>query len=349
MQCGSLGLFLTLVLSAVIADTSSARQPPSKPPALPPINPAQARLDQTLGGLDGPGSALAYSEQTGILAAACEKGTIHYWQKGVTLGIRAGDRSPNVWQAHKGPITALARSNGPVFASAGVDQKIILWSLPDGQSWHTLPATGVVRALAMANDGKLLAAAGEPLIQLWDVTTGKPGTKLAAHNDWVTGLAFSTDGKLLASGGYDGLVRLWDVASGQKLLDIPSRPPTPPNTPAGVPNVVLSLAFSPDNKQLAVGGTDAQIHIVNPSDGKIVRSLAGHASSVTALAFHPGGSLLVSGSKDRTIRLWNPANGQPLKTLEGHAAWVQGVAFMAQGTRLASVGADQTVRLWDLR
>jgi WD40 repeat protein len=152
----------------------------------------------------------------------------------------------------------------------------------------------------------------------------------------------------LASGGYDAVVRLWDVTSGKKLLDIPGQPPTPPNTLPGPRNTVLALAFTPDNKQLALGGTDAQLHLVNIADGKIVRSFPGHASSVTSLVFHPSGTLLVSGSKDRTVRLWNPANAQPIKTLEGHTAWVEGVTFLAQGTRLASVGADQTVRLWDL-
>jgi WD40 repeat protein len=313
------------------------------------IAPNQARLDQTIGGLDGPGVAIAANEPAGILAAACEHGTIHYWKKPVILGVRAGDKTPNLLKRHQGTITALAWGGGPVLASAGIDRKLLLWSMPDGTLLHTLPIASTVRALCMTADGKLLASAGEDaVIQLWDVTTGKPGLKLTGSTDWILGLAFSSDGKLLASGGYDPVARLWDVASGKKLLDIPVQPPTPPNTLAGPRNTVLSLAFTPDNKQLALGGTDAQIHLVNTAEGKIVRSFPGHTSSVTSLVFHPSGTLLVSGSKDRTVRLWNPANAQPIKTLEGHTAWVEGVTFLAQGTRLASVGADQTVRLWDL-
>jgi WD40 repeat protein len=112
---------------------------------------------------------------------------------------------------------------------------------------------------------------------------------------------------------------------------------------------VSALAFSPDSKQVAVGGSDAGIYLFQATDGKFVRAMAaGHTSSITALAFHPNNTLLVSASKDRTVRLWNPANGQLYKALEGHTAWVQGVTFFAQSTRLASVGADQSVRLWDL-
>jgi hypothetical protein len=339
-------LTFALLLASVLP---AAAQQPAKPPPLPPINPAAARLDQTLAGLDGPGFALAHGDEAGILAAACERGTIHYWTKGETLGIKSGDATPNVLKGHTGPVTALAWGAGPLLASGGADKQIILWSMPDGKPLHTLKSDTPVRALALSPDGKTLASGGDnKAVQFWETATGKPGAKLIEHTDWVLSLAFSPDGKQLASGGYDGVVRLWDVAAGKKVLDIPARPPLPPNTPPGPPNVVWSLAFSPDGKLLAVGGTDGPIHLINPADGKIVRSLPGHGSAVTSLAFHPGGAVLASSSKDRTVRLWNVANGQALKQLDGHVAWVQGVVFLAQGTRLASVGADQAVRLWDL-
>jgi WD40 repeat protein len=319
------------------------------PPALPPIAPNLARPAEVIPGLDGPGFAIAFSDEAGMLAAACEHGTIRYWNQDVLMGVRVGGQSPNVLKGHAGPVTALAWNGGPLLASAGADQHILVWNLADGRIVHTLNGGGIVRALAMAPDGKLLASAGDdPVIQLWDPVTGKPGTRLAAHADWVLCLAFSGDGKWLASGGYDGVVRIWDVAQGKKLLEIPAKPVTPPNQPAASTSPVHALAFSSDHKLLAIGDREGLIHLAGTTDGKIARSLSGHTSTVTALAFHASGTVLASGSKDNTVRLWSPANGQALKTLEGHTGWVQGIAFLAHGTRLASVSADQTVRLWDL-
>jgi WD40 repeat protein len=343
-------VFLAAVAPAVFIIASAFAQPqPAKPPALPPINPGVARLDQTIGGLDGPGFAVAVKDSGDLLAAAGEHGSIQLWGKDVCMGIRAADGTPNVLQGHDGPVTALAWNGGPVLASAGVDKKIVLWDVAGDKALNTLTAPAEVRALVMSPDGKLLASAGEDTaVQLWNVATAKPTTKLAGHTDLVLALAFSPDGKTLASGGYDGTVKLWDVATGKKGIDVPAKAAAQANQPPPADNAVMSLAFSPDGKTLAVGGTDTLIHLLNVADGKLLRSVAGHGSAVKALAFHPSGTLLVSGSRDRTLRLWNPANGQALKTLEGHTAWVEGIAFFAQGTRLVSVSADQTVRLWDL-
>jgi WD40 repeat protein len=332
--------------AALVLLSRGAAQTP--PPALPPIAPNLARLDQTINGLDGPGFAVVYSEEAGVLAAACEEQTVQCWPKDVALGVRAVEGTPYVLRGHPGPVTALAWPGGPVLAAGGPDTRLDLWEMPGGRLRQTLTAGSRVRALAMAPDGKLLASGGEDgAVQLWDVAAGKPAARLAGHADWVLAVAFSPDGQRLASGGYDG-VRLWDVAAGKKLFDVPAAPPAAANAPPPAANVVLALAFSPDGKTLAVGGSDAQVHLVGAADGKPVRSLAGHASSVTALAFHPGGAVLASASKDRTVRLWNLADGQLLKALEGHTAWVEGVTFLARGTRLASAGADRTVRLWDL-
>jgi WD40 repeat protein len=340
-----LRLALGLVLVAVVCWSGVEAQAP-KQPAFPPINPAIAKLDQTSSPLDSPVVGVAYLDPAGLLVAACEGQALDSWPRAGVEGVRVAEVKAKVQKAHDGPLTALAAA-GPTLATASADGKVLVWAPAIDKVLHTLKAPAAVRALAVAPDGKSLASAGDDgAVQLWDPATGQAVRKLEGGADWLLALAFSPDGKQVAAGGYDGNLRLWEVVSGKKVFDVVAGPPPAPKTTVP-PNVLWSLAFSPDGKQIAAGGSDARIDLFG-TDGKLVRSLPGHTATVTALAFHPSGTVLVSGSRDRTIRLWNPAAGQMLKSLEGHTAWVQGVTFLDQGTRLASGGADQTVRLWTL-
>lgn len=357
-----------------------AQQPqPMKPPPLPPINPAIAKLAETLSGLDGPGFAIASGGSPDILVAGCDGGTLKIWrltapppekkpeEKKPPQKKPAGKKPPEkkppqkkefvpaklptnaaTEKAHDGPVLALAWNGGPRLASAGADRKIVFWKMPEAKIAHTATTDFLPRALAMSRDGKLLACGGEgETVQLFDVATGKPTAKLTDKGDWVLALAFRADGKQLASGDNTGTVRLWDVAGAKKVGQFRAYPVPNPKTPPE-PTPARALAFASDSKSLAVGTGDGPIHFLNLPDGKVIRSLTGHTSAVTDLAFHPTGTLLVSTSKDRTVKLWNPAATNLLKTLEGHTAWVEGATYLNLGTQIATVGADQTVRVWNL-
>src|SRR5262245_61363526 len=115
------GVFLGLV---VVCAPSVGQQTP-----FPPVAPANARLDQTLGGLDGPGFVLAHREDGDSLFAACEQGTIRYWSKDVWVGVRTGANTPHLLKGHEGPVIALARGSAAALASAGADGKVLVWNL----------------------------------------------------------------------------------------------------------------------------------------------------------------------------------------------------------------------------
>ena len=343
---------LSAILISAQAQQPAAKKDPKKEPAkqpvFPPVNPAIAKLDITVTGLDGPGFAIAYGGKADLLVAGCENGTLQAFKKDTLAAFKAGTGKSDVWKGHQGPVLAVAWTGGPFLASVGTDKKINFRRMPDGKMAQSASVDFRVRAAAMSSDGKWLATAGESdVIQLWDVATGKPTTKLTDKMDWTLCLAISADGKQLLSGDYLGVVRLWDVAGAKKVAELPAKLVPAPKTPPD-PISATSVAFAPDGKTVVVGTANGPIHFINLADGKTIRTLVGHTAVVTGIVFHPTGTLLATCSKDRTIKLWNPAAAAPLKSLDGHNAWIEGITFIEQGTKLATVSADQTLRIWDL-
>ena len=159
---------------------------------------------------------------------------------------------------------------------------------------------------------------------------------LEGHTDNVWSVAFSPNGKMLASASWDQSVRLWNVNTGRLL-----------HTLTGHTNAIMSVAFSPDGNTLASGSWDGTIRLWNPRNGKLKRTLTEHAGGVTSVTFSPDGNTLAGGSADRTIRLWNTNTWKLKGTLTGHTDVVESVAFSPDGNTLASGSRDTTIRLWN--
>jgi WD40 repeat protein len=184
--------------------------------------------------------------------------------------------------------------------------------------------------------GSKVIASGSDEISLWDVAAGQA---LFAFGNlpWVTALAFSANGKLIASGHDNGNIRIWDVEKRKLLHDFP-----------GAHRAVSALVFSPDGNSLASAGEEKQIHLWDLSSGEPKKTLAGHKDRIPGLAWHPSQPRLFSAGWDTTVRVWDTSKGDPVILLNSHATQVLTLAISPDGNLLASADSSDTIHLWDL-
>ena len=200
---------------------------------------------------------------------------------------------------------------------------------------------GYINDIAYAPDGTQLAVATSIGIWLYDTSTDTELNLLSEVPDYVQAIAFSPDGRTLASSGYSAnyVIRLWDTDTG-KLR----------NTIDGYEEI-LDLTFSPDGTMLAGNGgwPDFPIRLWSVATRQLHRTLLGFTRSTSALLFSEDGKTLISGSIDNSIRLWDVHTGELERLLDGHRDDVNSVVLSPDGKMLASGGDDGTVRFWNVR
>jgi WD40 repeat protein len=280
--------------------------------------------------------ALAYSPDGRVLATGTAPGAI------ILLDPASGEETGHL-SAHTGPCRALAFGDGGKrLVSGGANRSVKVWDLTQKKEVATLredkppPPLPVPLAVAATPDRSVVALATENGVILLDGRTGERRGRITGHEDAVTCVAFTADGKTLATGSADKTIKLWEVATAKERFTL-----------KGHSNWVYALAFAPDGKTLVTGSYDKTARFWETATGKELASLEAHSGSVRAVAFSADGKTLVTGGSDRVVKVWD-ADTRTLKhTLKGHRGSVRAVAVSVDGKVVASGGEDSMVRIWD--
>ncbi|MHC4642280.1 MAG: WD40 domain-containing protein [Planctomycetota bacterium] len=220
---------------------------------------------------------------------------------------------------------------------------------------------GGVRSVAFSPDGKHIFSCGfgntlkDHIIKVCNANTGEELVTLSGERHEIVCVAFSPDGKSIASGGRDGSIKLWDATTGEELM-----------TFRGHLWRVISVAFSPDSKRIVSASGDWTIKVWDIVSGSIIGSIKvwdveiggdlrklfrarqrrEGKSDVRSVAFSPDSKRIVSGSGDGIIKIWDAYTGEELMNLSGHEG-IHSVVYSPDGKRIVSGSTDKTIKVWD--
>ncbi len=253
-----------------------------------------------------------------------------------SIGIRPVMERTSLGGHIKGVRALRLSADSKTAYSVGEDRSIRVWDLSSGRCLRNIRTFGFSPIAGEISRDCKIAAVGYGdayrTIDLWDVSRGRSLKKLqfAAY-----ALAFSSDARLLAAGGEDGSIRVYDIGSDDIVLDLPN---------SGT--AVTTLLFIHDNRGILVGRDDGSLTILSATDGRVLLEISAHDGPVTTAETSHDGVILVSGGIDEIIKFWDARTGEELQSLTGHRHAPVSVGFLPGNKFVMTASRDNTVKIW---
>ena len=283
---------------------------------------------------NAPVETMALQPNGVLLASGHQDGAVVLWN------MQTRDKV-GILGRHDATVQYAAFSPDGKFLATSARRHVLLWDILESKQIADFGHNAIVKSVAFNRDGRILACADDTCIRLWDTqrkreltVLGKAGPALSSFSR-IQSLAISPDGRFLASGGIDNMLRLWDIGNRQEIFTL--QPP--------LKGEIYAIAFSPNSDVLASAGTHKEIHLWSVAERTLIGTL-NTEKFVRTLAFDSDGHFLAVGV-DAKVRVWNMETRAEAATLEGCLGAVSTIAFGGDGKTLVASSRDGAIRVWD--